>query len=51
MEQSINTANYLRDVKGLNIKIYDLDAKDQLLWYEVEELLIKNLICVLDYQI
>jgi len=42
MEQPIQTANYLREVERLNIKIYDLDAKDQLLWYEVEELLKDN---------
>lgn len=42
MEGSINTANYLRFVEGLNIKIYDLDAKDQLLWYEVEQILKDN---------
>lgn len=35
------TANYLR-MLGLNIKIYDLDTNDQLLWYEVEELLKDN---------
>ena len=42
MEQPNQTANYLREVQGLNIKIHDLDAKDQLLWYEVEELLKDN---------
>lgn len=42
MEQPIQTANYLREVQGLNIKIYNLDTKDQLLWYEVEELLKDN---------
>jgi len=42
MEQPIQTANYLREVQGLNIKIHDLDAKDQLLWNEVEELLKDN---------
>ncbi len=42
MEQPIQTANYLREVQGLNIKIYNLDDKDQLLWYEVEELLNDN---------
>ena len=42
MEQPIYTANYLREVEGLNIKIYNLDTKDQLLWDEVEELLKDN---------
>jgi hypothetical protein len=42
MEQPIQTANYLREVQGLNIKIYNLDEKDKLLWYEVENLLKDN---------
>lgn len=42
MEQPINTANYLREVQGLNIKIYNLDTKDELLWNEVENLLQDN---------
>lgn len=42
MEQPIKTANYLREVERLNIKIYDLDNNDKLLWDEVEELLKDN---------
>lgn len=42
MEQPINTANYLREVEKLDINIYNLDAQDQLLWDEVEELLKDN---------
>jgi hypothetical protein len=41
-EQPINTAKYLREVDGLNIKMYSLDTEDKLLWDEVEELLKEN---------
>jgi len=42
MEQSINTANYLRDVEDIIIDIHNLPVNDKLLWNEVEKLLKDN---------